>query len=83
MVINPTVKKAKSILPDLKCCESAYEASKDVEALIIATEWNDFRALNLNIIKDYMKKPVIIDLRNVYNQEEVNSLGIKYYGVGK
>ena len=77
------MKKAKSILPDLKCCESAYEASKDVEALIIATEWNDFRALNLNIIKDYMKKPVIIDLRNVYNQEEVNSLGIKYYGVGK
>ena len=77
------MEKAKSILPDLKCCKSAYEASRDAEALIIATEWNDFRALNLNIIKDYMKKPVIMDLRNVYNQEEVNSLGIKYYGVGK
>ena len=59
------------------------DVCKGSSALIIATEWNEFRALDLNKIKDLMKNPVIFDLRNIYNKEEVEDLGIEYHGVGK
>ena len=74
---------AKKLFPDLNICKSVYEACKDSSALIIATEWNDFRALNLNKIKKDMKEPIIFDLRNIYNKLELEELGIEYYGIGK
>jgi len=77
------MKNAKEALPDLNSCNTAYEACKNARALIIATEWNEFRALDLNKIKELMIDPVIFDLRNIYNNEEVKNLGIEYYGIGK
>ena len=74
---------AKKVLPDLDYCDSAYDVCKGSRALIIATEWNEFRALDLNKIKELMNNPVIFDLRNIYNKEEVEDLGIEYHGVGK
>lgn len=74
---------AKNVLPDFDYCNSAYEVCKGSRALIIATEWNEFRALDLNKIKKLMDDPVIFDLRNIYNKEEVKNLGIEYNGVGK
>ena len=77
------MKNAKEIFPNFVYCDSAYEACKESSALIIATEWNEFRVLDLNKIKKLMKKPVIFDLRNIYNETEVKSVGIEYHGVGK
>ena len=77
------MENAKEALPDLNSCNTAYEACKNARALIIATEWNEFRALDLNKIKELMIDPVIFDLRNIYNNEEVKNLGIEYYGIGK
>jgi len=61
------MENAKEALPDLNSCNTAYEACKNARALIIATEWNEFRALDLNKIKELMIDPVIFDLRNIYN----------------
>ena len=74
---------AKKALPELNCCSSVYDACKNTTALIIATEWNDFRALDLVKIKQNMVDPVFFDLRNIYNKEEVIELGIEYHGIGK
>ncbi len=77
------MKNAKSILKGLILCESAYEACKSAECVIIATEWNEFRALDFNKIKEKMNDLVIFDLRNIYNSSELKKIGFDYYGVGK
>ena len=74
---------AKEIYPDFYYCNSAYDVCKGSSTLVIATEWNEFRALDLNKIKKLMKDPVIFDLRNIYNEIEVKDMGIEYHGVGK
>tara|TARA_Y100000590_G_scaffold126365_2_gene144462 strand:+ start:432 stop:1736 length:1305 start_codon:yes stop_codon:yes gene_type:complete len=78
-----SMENAKKILPELNCYSSAYEACKGAIALIIATEWNDFRALNLEKIKAEMTTAVFFDLRNIYNKDEVIRFGIEYHGIGK
>ncbi len=62
---------------------SVYEACNKADAIIIGTEWNEFRALNFKKIKKIVKKPIIFDLRNIYNLEELENLGFQYYGIGK
>ena len=77
------MKNAKEILPNLQYCESVSEACNNVDAIIIATEWNEFRALDLKKLKKNMRKALIFDLRNIYNKDEVTNLEFEYYGVGK
>jgi len=77
------IKNAKQKLTGIEFCEDAYEAAKDAELLIILTEWNEFKQLNLNRIKTLMKHPVILDGRNIYNPAEVERLGFTYQGVGR
>jgi len=77
------MENAKKIIPELNCCISSYEACNNASAIIIATEWNEFRALNLKKIKESVSQPVIFDLRNIYNKEYVINLGIEYHGIGK
>ena len=74
---------AKSIVKELTLCNSAYEACKSANCLIIATEWNEFRALDFNKIKELLKDLVIFDLRNIYNPSELKQIGFEYHGVGK
>jgi len=74
---------AKKILPDLTYCQDEYETARDSDALVIATEWNQFRNLDLSKIKKLLKTPVLLDLRNLYEPEKVKSLGFIYEGIGR
>ena len=68
---------------ELILCKDAYEACENTKAIIIGTEWNEFRALNFNKIKENTKNLVIFDLRNIYNAKDFIELGFEYYGTGK
>jgi len=73
----------KKILPDLTYCQDEYETAKDSDALVIATEWNQFRNIDLSKMKKLLKTPVLLDLRNLYEPEKVKNLGFIYEGVGR
>ena len=77
------MENAKEILPEIHYCSSFKEACEKSEAIIIATEWNEFRALDFNKIKNDIKNPIIFDLRNIYNKNDFEILGLEYYGIGK
>ncbi len=64
-------------------CEDSYHASENSQALVILTEWNQFRALDFNKLKKVLLNPVIIDLRNIYNPKELSERGFRYYSVGR
>ena len=64
-------------------CRDSYEASKGSDALVILTEWNEFRALDLKRLKKLLNRPLIIDLRNIYNPLELKSLGFEYFSLGR
>jgi UDPglucose 6-dehydrogenase len=67
----------------IQYCDNAYEAAVDAQALIIATEWDSFRSLDLQRLKAVMAAPVLIDLRNIYQVQEVIKAGFKYEGIGR
>jgi UDPglucose 6-dehydrogenase len=74
---------AKRELPDIMYCDDAYACAEGADALVIVTEWVQFRALDLNRLKQTMKQPVVVDLRNVYRPEEMAAAGFVYEGVGR
>ncbi len=74
---------ARDLFPMFSYYQNAYEASEAVDAIIIGTEWNEFRALNFLKLKSLMKNLVIFDLRNIYNKQELLNLGFDYHGIGK
>ncbi len=74
---------ARKTLTDVLYCKNPEEAAKDSEALLILTEWNEFKQLNLGKIKNLMKAPVIFDGRNIYHPGEIKKLGFTYEGVGR
>jgi len=73
----------KKILPNLTYCQDEYETARGSDALIIASEWNQFRNLDLLKIKKSLKSPILLDLRNLYDPDKVKSLGFIYEGVGR
>jgi UDPglucose 6-dehydrogenase len=75
--------EAKKLLDGVVWCDDAYEAMEGADALVIVTEWNAFRALNLDRVKALLKAPVMIDLRNIYNPEEMAAAGFDYTSVGR
>ncbi len=74
---------AKKILKEVDYCKDPYEAAKDANALLILTEWNEFKELDLEKIKSLMKDKLVIDGRNIYNPEEMKRLGFAYLSVGR
>jgi UDPglucose 6-dehydrogenase len=74
---------AKRELPDITYCADAYDCVAGADALVIVTEWVQFRALDLPRLKATMKQPVMIDLRNVYRAEEMIAAGFVYDSVGR
>ncbi len=64
-------------------CDSAYEAAERADAVVIATEWEQFRALDLGWLKSVMARPVIVDLRNIYRADEMKRAGFRYLAVGR
>ncbi|WP_300299447.1 UDP-glucose/GDP-mannose dehydrogenase family protein [Ferrovibrio sp.] len=75
--------EAKKLLQDVVWCEDSYDAAKDADALVIITEWNQFRALDLGRLKDLLKQPVLVDLRNIYKPADMRQAGFSYYSVGR
>jgi len=75
--------EAKKLLEGIQWCENAYETLDGVDALVIITEWNAFRALDLDRMKELMKSPVMVDLRNIYNPAEMIAAGFNYTSVGR
>ena len=74
---------AKKEIIDLNYFKTAFEACSGSDAIIICTEWNEFRALNFEEIGKIVKQKKIFDLRNIYNSEELEKIGYEYYGTGK
>jgi UDPglucose 6-dehydrogenase len=76
--------EAKSMLPrSLEYFDSAYAAITDADAVVLMTEWNEYRGLNPSKIKELMKGDVFVDLRNVYEPSKMRDAGLNYYGVGR
>lgn len=73
----------KKIFPSIIYCTNSYETAKEAECLVIVTEWDEFRYLDLQKIKSTMNNPIIVDGRNMYDQKEVEKLGFRYIGVGR
>src|SRR6201990_3169257 len=74
---------ARRELPDIEYCDDPYACVKGADAMVVVTEWVQYRTLDLEQIKAAMAKPVIVDLRNVYRPEEVRALGFTYESVGR
>jgi UDPglucose 6-dehydrogenase len=70
-------------VPDLTLCSDAYEACRGAEALVIVTEWNQFRMLDLDRIKSLLARPVVVDLRNIYDPAPMRAAGFEYVCVGR
>ena len=77
------LENARTELSDVHFCRDAYGVAENASALVLATEWNEFRALDLGRIKKLLAEPVIVDLRNIYEPSEMARLGFRYVGVGR
>ncbi len=75
--------RAAELMPRVTFCATAYDAAKDADALLIITEWNEFKQLDWQKLKEFMKQPIIIDGRNVYDPSEIAGRGFTYCGVGR
>lgn len=75
--------EAEKLLPGVEWVKGAYAALEGADCLAILTEWNEFRALDLGRVKDLLKRPVVVDLRNVYNPQEMIDAGFIYSSVGR
>jgi UDPglucose 6-dehydrogenase len=75
--------EAKKQLPNLDYCEDAYATMKDADVLVILTEWNSYRSLDLERVKSLLKAPIFIDLRNIYRPDEMAAAGFRYSSLGR
>ncbi len=75
--------QARKILPDaVRLCENPYQALEDADALVLATEWNEFKQLDFKKVSKLMARKIVIDGRNIWDPEFLTGLGYRYYGVG-
>jgi len=74
---------ARLLMPDIAYAADAYSCAAGADALVIVTEWDAFRALDLDRVRHEMKAPVIVDLRNIYRPEDVRRKGFAYASVGR
>jgi UDPglucose 6-dehydrogenase len=80
---DPEGHEALHMLPGVRMCDDAYEVARDADALVIITEWDQFRALDLDRLKSLMKTPTIVDLRNIYQPKEMQAAGFHYVSIGR
>lgn len=74
---------AKPLMPEVAMQDSPYAAIEDADAITIVTEWDAFRALDLNRVKELAKAPVLVDLRNIYQPDDVRAAGFEYSSIGR
>jgi len=78
------IDKAKTLLPpEVNYYDDIYSALDDVDAVVLMTEWNMYRNLDMDLIKEKLKQPVFIDLKNVYEPDTMKSIGFNYYCIGR
>jgi UDPglucose 6-dehydrogenase len=77
------MEEAAKLLAGVTFCQSPYEACQGADAVVLMTEWNEYRALDLLRIKNALKSPVFVDLRNVYRPAAMQQLGFSYHSVGR
>jgi UDPglucose 6-dehydrogenase len=75
--------RCRALLPDIEYMDGAYEVADGADALVIVTEWNEFRDLDLGRVKMSMKRPVVVDGRNIYDPALMRGLGFTYRGIGR
>jgi UDPglucose 6-dehydrogenase len=71
------------LLKDVQFCPDPYDAADGANALVIVTEWDEFRALDLKRMADLLADPLLVDLRNIYSVEDAQSAGLAYVGIGR
>lgn len=77
------MEQAKKVMPELEYTNDAYETCKEADCVVLMTEWNEYRSLDLSRIKSLLKTPIFIDLRNVYDPTSMQEKGFQYFGVGR
>jgi UDPglucose 6-dehydrogenase len=77
------MEQATQALMEVTYCQDPYDCVEEADAVVIVTEWEQFRALDLDRVKDLMACPVIVDLRNVYRADEIERYGFAYICVGR
>ena len=75
--------QAEKIFPGIEFASDAYEAAADADALVIVTEWDEFRALDLDKVAESLRGKVLVDLRNVYDRADAEEAGLAYQGIGR
>ncbi len=75
--------EAKEMLNDVNWCEDAYSTMEGADVLVIITEWNAFRGLDFDRVKSLLKTPTLVDLRNIYNPDEIAEAGMDYHCLGR
>lgn len=74
---------ARAVMPDITYCADAYDAAAGADAVVIVTEWDVFRALDLKRLAGTMASPVLVDLRNIYDRDEAERAGFSYTAIGR
>jgi len=77
------IDEARKLLADVDWCDNAYQTMEGADALVIVTEWNEFRALDLDRVRELLATPVLVDLRNIYNASEMYDAGFDYHSIGR
>jgi UDPglucose 6-dehydrogenase len=77
------MENAARFLPGVELCEDAYQVAAESDALIVVTEWNEFKQLDKGRLLGLMRQPYLIDGRNIYDREEMERLGFTYWGLGR
>ena len=75
--------KTKEVLKKVKFCKDAYETARGADALVIMTEWNEFKEIDLNRLKKIMNEPLILDGRNIYDPQKLKEMGFRYVSIGR
>jgi len=77
------IENAKRTFPDVVYCQSAYQTAEEADALVIVTEWREFKLLDMEKLRKLMKRPLIFDGRNIYNIERMVTAGFDYFSIGR
>ena len=75
--------REEALLPNVELCDDPYEMASGIDGLVVVTEWNEFKNLDLDRMKSLMKQPVVVDGRNIYDPLRMHELGFAYWGVGR
>jgi UDPglucose 6-dehydrogenase len=74
---------ARGIISGIEYCDDPYEMARGCDALMVVTEWNEFKQLDLEQMKGQLRQPVIFDGRNIYDPDQMKELGYTYRGMGR